>query len=262
MHHLKFTLPRLPALPLLVTLLAAATCDSQEAPRITVPVVVDTTAIAPALTDLGYTVTLTRARMALRDLQFTTGGETHTSLLERAARWALPSAHAHPGHSAGGEITGELTGPLIVDWLNEGAPLGQASLIVGRYQGVNFTFRRAGATEVSADDPLAGHTHHAEGTASKEGRTITFSAVIDIDDGTRLVGARFAHEVKAGDVTMLGLRLSPVDPTDTNDTLWNGIDFFALAGTQPVVAIRPGEGSHNQLRRAFQVHDHYDIAKR
>jgi hypothetical protein len=251
------------SLSLVVALITtAAGCESQEAPRVRLPVVVDASGVAATATDLGYTVILSRARTALRDLQFTTGGETHASLFRRIGAWLLPSAHAHPGHSAGGEVTGELAGPLVVDWLVEGGVVGQANLIVGRYEGLNFTFRRATATDVPAVDPLLGHTIHVEGTAAKDGRTVAFSAAVDLDEGTQLVGAPFEQQIEEGKTATLGLRLLTIDPADAKNTLWNGIDFFALAAAGETVAIGPGEASHNQLRRVFQVHDHYDMKKR
>ena len=63
---------------------AAAACDdgSAEAPRLAHPMVVDASqAVAAVTSDLGYTVTITRARAALRDLEFTTGGEAHLAWL-------------------------------------------------------------------------------------------------------------------------------------------------------------------------------------
>jgi hypothetical protein len=258
---------RLPSL-LVTRLLALAMalpslgCESAESPRVSLPVVVDATGVAPALTDLGYTVTLGRARAAVRDLQFTVGGETHATWLDRVGRALVPRAHAHPGHEAGGEITGELPGPLVIDWLDEGAPLGAARLVVGRYRGANFTFRRATAAELPEGDPLVGHTIHVEGTAARDGRAVSFVALVDVDDGARLVGAPFDAEIAPGLTASLGLRLLPTDPQDAKDTLWNGVDFFALAGAGGGASIAPGEEIHNLLRRKVQVHDHYDVRPR
>jgi hypothetical protein len=237
-------------------------CASEEAPRVSLPIVVDASALVPATTDLGYVVTISKARTALRDLQFTIGGETHASVFERAGRWLFPRAHAHPGHYAGGEITGELAGPVVIDWLADGAVLGQANLITGLYRGANFTFRKAAAADAAGTDPIVGHTAHLEGTATKEGRAVSFVALVDVDEGAQLVGAPFEQQIAKGTAAALGVRLLPVDPTDSRDTVWNGIDFFALANAEGPVAIAPGQEAHNLLRRALQVHDHYDIKKR
>jgi hypothetical protein len=249
---------------LCLCLALAGACSSEEAPRVSMPVAIDASAAArPALTDLGYTVTLTRARAALRDLQFTVGGETHTALLDRVGRWILPVAEAHPGHSAGGEVVGELTGPLLVDWLKDGSAMGTAVMIAARYSGANFGFRAAEASELPAADPLIGHTFAFEGTASKDGRVLPFVAVADVDARAALVGAPFDHEVKPATPETLELRLLPTDPSDGADTIWNQIDFFGLpgAGSGPATIAAPGE-AHNRLVRALRVHDHYDVTPR
>jgi hypothetical protein len=246
----------------IVLAVLALGCSSEEAPRVSLPVVVDASGVIPVTNDVGYVVTVTRARTALRDLQFTVGGEAHVALIHRVARWIVPVAHAHPGHQSGGDVTGELPGPVLVDWLADGAVIGQASLIVGRYGGANFTFRRASAADVPAGDPIVGHTIAVEGTASKGGRTVAFSAVVDVDEGAQLVGAAFEQTVDEGTARSLGLRLLHADPTNPADTLWNGVDFFAIAAAEDHAAIAPGQESHNLLRRVFQVHDHYDVRLR
>jgi hypothetical protein len=244
----------------LVPLLSTA-CSTEEAPRASMPVAIDaSSASRPALTDLGYTVALSRARAALRDLQFTVGGETHTALLDRIGRWILPLAHAHPGHSAGGEVVGELPGPLLVDWLEDGAAMGTAVLIATRYQGANFGFRAATAAELPAGDPLVGHTFAFEGTASRDGRTVAFTALVDVDSEAVLVGAPFDDELAAGATGTLKLRLLPGDAADGAATIWNQIDFHALPGAAAGAAtIRTPEEAHNRLVRALRIHDHYDV---
>jgi hypothetical protein len=247
------------ALPLMLAALAA--CGSEEAPRVSIPVRIDATMAARAsINDLGYTVALTRARAALEDLQFTTAGESHLALSARLARWFISTAHAHPGHGSGGAVLGELPGPLVVDWLHDGAPLGTAVLLAGQYQGANFGFRNASVAELVPGDPLAGHTFHLEGTAIKGGRMVTFIALLNVDDKAALIGAPFDHRVPAGGTGALALRLLPDDPTDAADTLWNQVDFFALEGADSgAVRISAPAEAHNRLVRAFRTHDHYDV---
>jgi hypothetical protein len=220
----------------------------------------------PAPSDLGYRVTLTRARAALRDLQFTTGGAAHAGRWRRSFLALAPvrPAYAHPGHAAGGEITGELPGPLLADWTATppGAPLGTATLVAGRYTGANFRFRRATAAELAAGDPLVGHTFELAGSVVRDGRTVAFIALVDLDEDARLVGAPFAADIGPAAGPTLGLRFLPTDPTAPANTLWNGIDFFALAGDAVELRIEPGQEAHNRLRRALQVHDHYDVRPR
>lgn len=246
--------------------LAATACASEEAERVKAPVVVDARRLAPITTDLGYAVTITGVRAAVRDLQFTTGGEAHAGLWRRARRLLVGRAHAHPGHLAGGELTGELPGTFVIDWTKDGAPLGEATLLAGRYQGANFTFRVAGPTDgLVVDDPLYGHTLVIAGEARKDGRGVVFSAVIDIDEGARVVGAVFSGQVTAmpGGTPTLGLALVPATSVGPPQTVFDKLDFFTLPGADGgTVAINPGEAAHNLLRRAFQVHDHYIVTIR
>jgi hypothetical protein len=175
-------------------------------------------------------------------------------------RWLIPMAHAHPGHGGGGEVVGELRGQFLVDWLSNDAAMGTAVLLASHYRGANFGFRNASAGELPSGDMLAGHTFHLEGTASKAGRTISFTALLDVDQTATLIGAPFDHEVAEGSNDVLGLRLLPTDPTDGQDTLWNQVDFFALEGAASgAVHIGAPQEAHNVLVRAFRAHDHYDI---
>ncbi len=234
-------------------LLALAACDASESTRVSATVETSAAGVAPCTSDLGYEVTLTVARVALRDLELTAPGEQH-SLLRRLI---LPVAHAHPGHASGGKITGELPGTFAIDLAQPRAALGTATMLTGSYEGANFTFRRA--AELPAADPLSGHTFHLEGTAARDGRTITFSAIVDIDEGARMIGAPFQLVVAGTGAPALGLALLPQDPTEA-ETVFDGIDFFILDGDgDDVVEIAPGAEAHNLLRRNLQVHDHYEV---
>ncbi len=217
--------------------------------------------IEAGTSDLGYTVTLRRARAALSDLEFTVGGEVHdTSALARLWDLVVPSAYAHPGHAAGGDVTGVLAGRFLVDWMADGAVLGTALLLEGEYEGANFTFRRAGSEDgLAADDPLLGHTFAVEGTATRGDQVIEFDAQIDIDDGALMVGAPFVLTVSPETRATLALELFPTDPVDGN-CVWSGVDFAALDGDgDGAVSIRPGDDAHNILRRNVQIHNHYYI---
>src|SRR6478735_7939545 len=81
---------------------------AQEAPRLELPLVVDESGIETTTNDLGFDITLSEARMAVRDFQFTTAGELHTaSLSQKLWSFLIPAALAHPGHYEGGEVIGE-----------------------------------------------------------------------------------------------------------------------------------------------------------
>lgn len=252
LHNLSFT-----------TCLALACVPSQEAARVQLPLAVDGSALEGAPTDLGYTVRLDTARIALRDLELTILGEMHA----RAARprpfrlWDLlvPDAWAHPGHYAGGDVTGELPGDFVADWIaGDGAELGVAELLVGSYHGFNFTFRAA--DELPASDPLKGHTAHFAGVASKDGLDIAFTAVLDLEAGARLIGAPFVADIDEGAAATLRLQLAARDEA-TGVSLFDGLDFIALDGDgDGAVQIVPGDDAHNVARRALQSHVFYAIA--
>ncbi len=254
MHPLRLTS--------LSLLLFVSCADVTEAPRVTREVVSDGAAIMPVVTNLGYEVTLDVAQLALSEVQFTIAGEAHASGGAKPLAWLIPSAHAHPGHSQGGEVTGELPGRHVVDWLGEaGQRLGEATLITGAYTAANFTFTRAREEDgVGADDPLLGHTARLAGTARLDGATVRFEALIDAPVGRVLVGAPFEAQVREGDGPAIGLQLAPRAPGQQT-TLFDGLDFSALEpDTDGTLRLRPDgptADAYNRLRRVFMTHDHF-----
>ena len=234
-----------------IPLAALVACsDSSEAPTVQLPVATSGAAFAPSTTDLGYTVTTTRVRMAIADLQLTIEGEMHQA-----------APNQHPGHYAGGDVTGTLPGHFLLDWNGTAATLGTAELIVGDYQGANFTFRAADAADgLAADDALLGHAIHVLGVASKDGTDHPFDAVIDLDAGTQLVGAVFEDVVTEASTETLVLAFLPTDPSSTA-TIYDGLDFATLPTTgDDRIELRPGQAAYNAFRRPLQTHDHYAIA--
>lgn len=253
-------------LPRLSPALVAMACSGPtEAPRVDLPVVVDGSGVVQAHTALGYDVELTEARVAVRDLVFTVAGELHTAALWRRLPDALVApAHAHPGHHQGGEVTGELPGAFVIDWLAyDGRELGVATLLAGTYHGANFTFSHAEAADLPDGDPLIGHTAWLSGTASKDGATVAFTIVVDSPVGRELVGAPFDATLDEEARGALHLRLETVDPSE-GDTLFDDLDFAALdADGDGALHIGPDiaevEGAYHAFRRTFQTHDHYTV---
>jgi hypothetical protein len=240
----------------LATCLLLSCAPSQEAARVELPVVVDGGALVDAVTDLGWTVRLDTARIAAEDLEFTVQGEMHAAL--RLWDLLIPRAVAHPGHYAGGDVTGALPGRFVLDWrAGDGQALGRAELLLGDYRGCNFGFRRA--DELPAADPLAGHTAHFAGTASKDGAELAFVAVLDLDDSAAVIGAPFDLDLDADADLTLRLQLRQRDDT-SGAALFDGVDFAALAPADggPVL-ISPGDPAHNVIRRALQSHVFYRV---
>ena len=236
-------------------------CDSpSEAVRVELPLVVDASSIVPVTNDLGYEVTLTSVRIALKDPVFTIAGEVHTaSPGQRILDLLVPNVYAHPGHYQGGEVTGELSGEFVIDWIeDEGQSLGTATLIAGEYTAANFTFIQGGDETV-----VAGHTAILEGSATKDGTTTTFTITLDSPEGRQLVGAPFTEEIKEDSTGSLHFIFSPLDELE-GDTLFDSIDFESLdEDGDHMLSIEPDqeevEDAYNVLRRKFQTHDHYTI---
>lgn len=245
--------------------LAATTgCDFETslAPQVALAVVVDTTGVRPHRNDEGYQIEIERFRVAVETFEFTTHGDMHAnaSLLRSLVDLVVPTAYAHPGHYAGGEIVGELTGNFVLDWQEHGHELGVASLLEAEYSGANFTFGRAEpGPGVAFDDRFIGHTIDIAGKATLDGEAFTFEALIDQDLGRRVVGVPLHLVVDASVDADLGVALHVVQPV-AESTVFDGVDFAALDedGDRHVV-IEAGTEAYNRLRNNLQVHDHYEI---
>lgn len=242
-----------------ITVIALVGCTgSEEAAKVMLPVGTSAAAMEPATTDLGYQVQVSELRIAISTLQFTIEGETHTGDAVSESNHLVPTPH--PGHSAGGEVTGELPGNFVVVWNGQTQPLlGTGTLIVGDYHGANFAFRAADTgDQLPGGDPLLGHTFHIVGSITKAGTTKPFVAVLDVEPDSRVVGAVFEDVIRETSTETLALVFSPTDPYEL-DTPFDGIDFFQLPEAAGSIVIAPGSTAHNIIRRAIQTHDHYAV---
>ena len=258
-------------LPLMGMLLTLTSCtDARETPRIQLSVELDDSGLEELVTtDLGWEVETTNVRVVVRDIQFTIAGEVHTSsLLQKTSDWLVTPAHAHPGHYQGGEVTGVLDGAYIAQWPQANEALGEATLLVGRYEASNFTLERGVAVDggLSDEDPLVGETALIEGVARKDGEEIAFSFLLGAPDGRQIVGIPFKAELSEADAgKRLGFRLLPYDRYE-EDTLYDALDFAALdddgdgaINISESSASDAEQDAYNTLRRTFQTHDHFDV---
>jgi len=240
--------------------------EAKEANKVILPVVSDGSGMSAFKTAQGYDVEIQLLKIAVQDFEFTIKGETHTGMLEKLERIIFPKAYAHPGHLAGGEVTGELPGNFILEPTHgEDVSLGDGTLLEGEYHGMNFTFRKASAEDKSdAQDPIQGHTIHVKGISMKGDVRLNFDALIDIDENTKMVGAPFTLNLTAKDSDwVLEVKVLPMDPSTEGDTLFDGIDFESLDDDHDGnIQILPGSDAHNILKRRFQVHDHYWVEPR
>lgn len=268
----------------LAVLALLAGCAPAEAPRVELPVFVDGSGLAAEVTDLGWTIELEHARLAFADLRFTTAGEIHMDrrpategqVLGWLADVVISSAWAHPGHSQGGQVIGELPGTFVVDFVAEdGRELGVATMIVGDYTAVNFRLARAGADEVDDGDALLGHTALLSGTATGPGdEVVAFTVVIDSPLDREIVGAPFEATITEASTFEIGLRMLGSDPLE-GDHLFDGIDFAQLDAVDGVadgvlLLVDPETAdvgpeltdAYYQIRREFQTHDLFDAITR
>jgi hypothetical protein len=239
--------------------------EPEEPPRLELGVFVDATGLDEVETDLGYRVSLEEARLVVENLTFAVAGEVHQT--SGLLAWIVPSAHAHPGHFRGGEVTGELRGRFLLDWF--GAPdveLGTATLLPGDYRSANFVFGRAGDAEsVASDDPLRERTGLLRGRAIRDGWEVRFVLAFSAPPGRSLTGIPFEVDLREGSHARLGLRLL-LDSPRGGGTLFDGVDFAALdVDGDGSLAFDEDVGDPAlataalDLRRALLTHDYYDV---
>ncbi|MCA9712533.1 MAG: hypothetical protein KDK70_42285, partial [Myxococcales bacterium] len=151
----------------------------------------------------------------------------------------------------------------VFDWRDEGALVGEATLLDAEYSGANFSFTRARPEDgLRDDDPIIGHTFEIVGTATLDGERWDFTVLIDQDEGRRVVGLPLELEVdpSADEDLELGLQLLVTDPIE-GDTFFDGIDFALLDDDgDHVIVIEPDSDAYNRLRRSTQTHDYYGVA--
>ncbi|WP_437670927.1 hypothetical protein [Sorangium sp. So ce131] len=150
----------------------------------------DAASVAPFTNALGWTVTLSKAHLSVGPLYYFEGAPftarredpgrgVAPALLERLARWAVPEAHAHPGHYQAGEARGQMTEATSVDLLRGTTALADADAVSGVVRSARFTF---GAPPTG---PLAG---------ALEGRVVVVEGRAEKGDITRAFRARAAVE--------------------------------------------------------------------
>lgn len=217
-------------------------------------------------TDEGYHVVLHEVEIALSSLYFTRFGEAHlASKWFRVLDGLVPSAFAHPGHSQGGEITGELRGSAVLHFSTEQphAPVGLADLAVGTYDAVDFTFGRLGAPAGDTENPDPNSvTIILLGEAEKDATTYPFRAEIRQDLGRTVIGAPFPLTVTADTrdlaVTFDGKSRFAID--GAYPTVFDALSFEEFSGAindDGLLLLHTEREFHNRLRNQLQKHDFY-----
>jgi hypothetical protein len=138
-------------------------------------------------TDTGWRVALTSARMVLGPIYLFENpsplqGGPMGHWWRRLGDVLVPTAHAHETFFSGGQVLGEWDRELVFDLLAEDG----ATRVLGRSPGIAGVARsfslllqppsRALGEEAAG---LEGHSARLEGTATREGRTVAFRALLD-----------------------------------------------------------------------------------
>lgn len=255
-RRVPMRLLRLAALVLLTLPLAA--CESREPARLEVPVRTSTSPLPPTTNSDGWEFTVSRARIVVENVEFTQLGEGHA----RRPRWPsllIPTAHAHPGHDAGGTVTGALQGTRLLSFPGSGNPIGTATILEGRYRGFNLTLSAGEVVLFPWDDPITGMTAVLEGVAKRGDTVVDFEASIQLPEGTRMVGGVFEATLGPDARGSLTIELLTHDPIK-DVSLFEGVDPGELTpDAENVVRIAPGDPLHNVLRRSVQDHAFHRI---
>jgi hypothetical protein len=243
--------------------MSACDLDTSLAPRVELDVVVQPSQDTFQTND-DTTIELTEARIAIDTIEFTTEGEMHAraGILPALHDLVVPTAYAHPGHSAGGEVIGELAGRFVLDCLATEQTLGLATMLTSEYTGANFTFAVADASDgLDAADPLIGHTFVLAGTATRGDVEVEFVAYVDQDEDREIIGLPLSFSPNEDSTERLGIQFDPVDPVE-GDTIFDGIDFVGLDEDEDGF-VELSADDHPEawalLRRALQEHDHYAV---
>lgn len=159
----------------LLLAVVASSCGGTARTRRTFPLVVSSTT-GTMVTDSGWTVTLSTARVSLASARFFSGEVPVVRRFDPLG-WLIPSAWAHPGHYVPGEALGELLTPVDADLLDGDTAWGDVSAVTGEYGSLQLTLGAAGL--------------HLAGTATNDTQSITFDATFT--PPAAIEGVPFAH---------------------------------------------------------------------
>src|SRR5690554_1763706 len=241
-------------------LLTLVGCAETKETRYMDAVPIATAPLASFTTALGYEVELKRVELALEAQYFTRFGEAHQAQgTLPVLDWAFSTAWAHPGHSQGGEVTGEAAGPSTAVFLpassddTSPAPFSHAQLAAGDYDAVDFVF---GRLENSPE-----HSMILEGVALKDDDTHPFLFHVTQDVGRQVIGIPFDATVNSERPLRLHFDgQSRFEVGGAYPTVFDTLDFatdiqWKTQDGADVMVAEPG--TLNRLRGQLQKHDYY-----
>lgn len=185
------------------------------------------------VTGVGWRVQLDTAMIATGPLYYYDGEPAFTqadpaprSLIRRLLDALSPvrEAYAHPGHYVAGNAKGEQLKPFSVDLMAGSAGLPDGDGVSGVFRSATFSFAAPTAGPVAS--MLEGHVAVARGRATKDGKTVHFSAAAELGDVEKTAkdGQVTGCVFKTTDVEADGSVLVTVKPK-----VWfNLVDFAEL----------------------------------
>jgi hypothetical protein len=207
----------------------------------------DLDATRTVTTSTGWVITLKRAIVGTGAFHYYDGRPAFTRREDgawRVLRTALAAlspigtAHAHPGHYIAGSAMGEMLAPYSADLLAGPTDLPDGYGITGTIQSATFSFEPSDQGPMQG--ALAGNVAIAEGSATKDGKTVYFSftaAMADVE-----------HTAKNGEVTGCIFDASDVEApgvvtVTVKPRVWfNFIDFSTLdPGTPEAPTVVPSD---------------------
>ncbi len=251
---------RILAVAIISFVLVACGGEAEQAQRHDLEVVTDGSALESVETDEGYQVEVESVTLRVRSVEFTAGGEAHASRgLERIAALLIRRAHAHPNHQAGGEVVGELPGPLLLTWRpGQSEVAGTGRFLEAEYQGYNLEFS---GDPIDEDDPLEeGLMARIEGSFDDGGGEVPFVADIEATDTAQIFGGVLRGNIPDDVDTAVALKLLTEDDW-TEATLFDGVRFSQVDLDEAGVAqidIDSEPVAHGMIRIALREHGFYD----
>ncbi len=169
-------------------------------------------------TDTGWRVELSVARMLLGPIYLfenpsPLAGTTARSVWRGLGELLVPTAHAHETFFSGGRVLGEWDREVVFDLLANGSEthvLGRSPGIAGVARSFSLLLQPASAALGAEAAQLGGHSLVLEGTASREGQTVTFQAGLDFPPPVELQRVEFVPiEVELDDDGLFAVELRP-----------------------------------------------------
>lgn len=206
--------------------------------------------------DLGWTIELTRARVALDHLYYVTGESVGANLWNPF----VSVAYAHPGHYDAGEVLAEMTDHVAVDLLAEPRALPSREAVTGSAHSAVVAFGALGDGSAVSDAGISeGETVEVEGHATSGASRVEFRATVATSD--LLHADSSLPEVEGcpfdGELSESGTVTCEVRPS-----VWlDQVDFtgFSSNATTQVTFAR-GSEQHNALVRGVRKAIAYSFA--